>query len=59
MDELEDRAFAAFDVKPAESRDECSARSFGRGEDFAFFLLGGGELSSRCVAPRGPWLQFC
>ncbi len=43
MDELEDRAFVAFDVKPAESN-ECSARSFGRGKDFAFFLLGGGEL---------------
>ncbi len=47
MDELEDRAFAAFDVKPAESRELMSialGASFGRGKDFAFFLLGGGEL---------------
>jgi hypothetical protein len=42
MDELEDRAFAAFDVNPAESRELMSV-ALGPSV-VAFFLLGGGEL---------------
>ncbi len=57
MDESEERAFAAFDVKPAASRElkKCSARSFGREQGFCLFLAGRRRVvASQCVAPRGP-----